>query len=84
MIPGNHGPYESTDTEGSHDSLPGKQIPEDVMIGRMFRAFFFGARDKLQTAPNGVKQEPEILGLPPVPPARPGQSLNAKAAASPS
>ena len=33
---------ESTDTEGSHHSLVGKEVPPGVMVYRMFGAFFFG------------------------------------------
>lgn len=54
---------ESTETEGSHHSLVGKQIPERVMIYRMFGAFFFGAADKLESALRREKQEPDVLIL---------------------
>ena len=32
---------ESTETEGSHHSLVGKEIPEGVLVYRVFGAFFF-------------------------------------------
>lgn len=54
---------ESTDTEGSHHSLVGKEIPKGVMVYRMFGALFFGAADKLESALKREKQEPEILIL---------------------
>jgi SulP family sulfate permease len=54
---------ESTETEGSHHSLVGKEIPPGVMVYRMFGAFFFGAADKLESALNRLKQEPEVLIL---------------------
>jgi SulP family sulfate permease len=54
---------ESTETEGSHHSLVGKEIPEGVMVYRMMGAFFFGATDKLESALKGVKEEPEVLIL---------------------
>jgi SulP family sulfate permease len=54
---------ESTETEGSHDSLMGKTIPPGVMIYRIFGTFFFGAADKLETALQRAKTEPEILIL---------------------
>jgi SulP family sulfate permease len=54
---------ESTETEGPHHSLIGKQIPEGVMVYRVFGAFFFGAADKLETALKRAGQEPEILIL---------------------
>src|SRR5207247_7179723 len=54
---------ESTETEGPHHSLIGKQIPDGVMIFRVFGAFFFGAADKLETALKRARQEPDILIL---------------------
>jgi len=54
---------ESSDTEGSHHSLVGKEIPEGVMVYRMFGAFFFGAADKLESALRRLKQEPDVLIL---------------------
>jgi SulP family sulfate permease len=54
---------ESTETEGSHHSLIGKEIPSGVMIYRIFGSFFFGAADKLETALKRLKQEPDVLIL---------------------
>ena len=54
---------ESTETEGSHHSLVGKEVPKGVMIYRMMGAFFFGAVDKLESVLNREKQEPEVLIL---------------------
>lgn len=54
---------ESTETEGSHHSLVGKEIPKGVMVFRVFGAFFFGAADKLESALKRLKQEPEVLIL---------------------
>jgi SulP family sulfate permease len=54
---------ESTETEGSHHSLVGKQVPKGVMVYRMMGAFFFGAVDKLESALKREKQEPEVLIL---------------------
>ncbi|HEY5753549.1 MAG TPA: sulfate permease [Chthoniobacterales bacterium] len=54
---------ESTDTEGAHHSLIGKDVPDGVLIFRVFGAFFFGAADKLETALKEAKQEPKILIL---------------------
>jgi SulP family sulfate permease len=54
---------ESTETEGPHHSLVGKEIPPGVMVYRMMGAFFFGATDKLETALKRLKQEPEVLIL---------------------
>lgn len=54
---------ESTDTEGSHHSLVGKEIPAGVMVYRIFGAFFFGAADKLESALKRLKEEPEVLIL---------------------
>jgi len=49
------------DTPGH--SLVGKEVPKDVMIYRIFGAFFFGAADKLETALKRVQQEPRVLIL---------------------
>jgi SulP family sulfate permease len=54
---------ESTDTEGSHHSLVGKDIPRGVMVYRIFGAFFFGAADKLESALKRLKEEPDVLIL---------------------
>lgn len=52
---------ESTETEGAHHSLVGKQIPDGVMVYRIFGSFFFGAADKLESSLRRLKQEPEVL-----------------------
>ena len=54
---------EKTETEGSHHSLVGKEIPDGVLIFRVFGAFFFGAADKLETALKRSKQDPRVLIL---------------------
>lgn len=54
---------ESTETEGSHHSLVGKEVPKGVMVYRMFGAFFFGATDKLESALAREKQVPDVLIL---------------------
>ncbi len=54
---------ETTETEGSHHSLVGKEIPEGVLVFRVFGAFFFGAVDKLDDELKRAKQEPEVLIL---------------------
>src|SRR4030095_12540472 len=54
---------ETTETEGSHHSLIGKEIPKGVIVYRIFGAFFFGAADKLESALKRLKQEPEVLIL---------------------
>jgi sulfate permease, SulP family len=54
---------ESTETEGSHHSLVGKEVPKGVMVYRMMGAFFFGAVDKLESVLKRVNQEPEVLIL---------------------
>lgn len=54
---------ESTETEGSHHSLVGKQVPEGVLIFRVFGAFFFGVVDKLDDELKRAKQEPDVLIL---------------------
>jgi SulP family sulfate permease len=52
---------EWTETEGAHQSLVGREVPEGVMVYRIFGAFFFGAADKLETALNRAQQEPKVL-----------------------
>src|SRR5664279_250726 len=52
-----------SETESSHHSLVGKQIPDRVMIYRMFGAFFFGAVDKLESALKREGREPDVLIL---------------------
>jgi len=52
---------EATETEGSHHSLTGKEIPDGVMVFRVFGAFFFGAADKLETALKRAGQPPDVL-----------------------
>lgn len=54
---------ESTETEGAQHSLVGKEIPQGVMIYRIFGSFFFGAADKLETALKREGREPEVLIL---------------------
>lgn len=54
---------EATETEGSHHSLVGKEVPNGVLIFRVFGAFFFGVVDKLDDELKRAKQEPEILIL---------------------
>ncbi len=54
---------ESVETEGSHHSLVGKQVPDGVMVYRMFGAFFFGATDKLESALKRERKEPDVLIL---------------------
>jgi sulfate permease, SulP family len=54
---------ETTETEGAHHSLIGKEIPDGVLIYRIFGSFFFGAADKLETALKRLKQEPDVLIL---------------------
>jgi SulP family sulfate permease len=54
---------EATETEGSHHSLVGKDIPEGVLVFRVFGAFFFGVVDKLDDELKRFKQEPQVLIL---------------------
>jgi SulP family sulfate permease len=54
---------ESTETEGSHHSLVGKEVPQGVMVYRMMGAFFFGAVDKLESVLKREGQEPDVLIL---------------------
>lgn len=54
---------ESTETEGSHHSLVGREVPPGVLVFRVFGAFFFGVVDKLDDELKRAKQEPDILIL---------------------
>ncbi|MBP6865689.1 MAG: STAS domain-containing protein [Candidatus Didemnitutus sp.] len=54
---------ETSETEGSHHSLIGKQIPDGVLIFRVFGAFFFGVVDKLDDELKRAKEEPDVLIL---------------------
>jgi SulP family sulfate permease len=53
----------ATETEGTHHSIIGKDVPEGVLVFRVFGAFFFGAADKLETALKRARREPEVLIL---------------------
>jgi SulP family sulfate permease len=52
---------QTTETEGAHHSLVGKDIPNGVMVYRIFGSFFFGAADKLESTLKRLKQEPDVL-----------------------
>jgi len=54
---------ETTETEGSHHSLVGREIPRGVLVFRVFGAFFFGVVDKLDDELKRAKQEPDVLIL---------------------
>ena len=54
---------EISETEGPQHSLIGKEIPQGVMIYRIFGSFFFGAADKLEMALKRSGQEPVVLIL---------------------
>jgi SulP family sulfate permease len=54
---------EATETEGSHHSLVGKDVPDGVLIFRVFGAFFFGVVDKLDDELKRAKREPDVLIL---------------------
>jgi SulP family sulfate permease len=54
---------QATETEGSQHSLVGKEIPQGVMIYRIFGSFFFGAADKLESSLQREKREPDVLIL---------------------
>jgi sulfate permease, SulP family len=54
---------ETTETEGPHQSLLGREIPKGVLVYRIFGSFFFGAADKLESALKRERQEPDVLIL---------------------
>jgi SulP family sulfate permease len=56
------------DDEVTHANLPGqtvagKNIPDGVVVFRIFGAFFFGAADKLETSLRRAGQLPDVLVL---------------------
>ncbi|MDD5200597.1 MAG: SulP family inorganic anion transporter, partial [Terrimicrobiaceae bacterium] len=54
---------EASETEGSQHSLVGREVPNGVLIFRVFGAFFFGVADRLETALKRAHQEPKVLIL---------------------
>jgi SulP family sulfate permease len=54
---------ETTETEGSQHSLVGREVPDGVMVYRIFGAFLFGAVDKLESVLKREKREPAVLIL---------------------
>jgi SulP family sulfate permease len=54
---------ESTDTEGLADTMQGKDIPQGVMVFRIFGAFLFGATEKLEEAMWAMGKEEKVLIL---------------------
>lgn len=54
---------QTTETEGAQHSLVGRNVPDGVLVFRVFGAFFFGAVDKLETALQRAKREPQVLIL---------------------
>ncbi len=54
---------ERSEEDTPRHSLAGRVIPKEVLVYRIFGAFFFGAADKLETALKRVQQEPEVLIL---------------------
>ncbi len=52
---------ETNETEGSHHSLVGREIPKGVLVFRVFGAFFFGVVDKLDDELKRAKMEPDVL-----------------------
>ncbi len=54
---------EITQASAPGQTTTGKEIPDGVMIFRVFGAFFFGAADKLETSLRRAGQLPEVLIL---------------------
>jgi SulP family sulfate permease len=52
-----------TQASSPGQTTAGKNIPEGVLVFRIFGAFFFGAADKLETALRGAGELPEVLIL---------------------
>ncbi len=53
----------TSETEGEHHSMVGKQIPDDVQIFRIFGSFSFGVADRLETVLKQTGGEPKIIIL---------------------
>lgn len=54
---------ESTDMEGDHHSLRGKDVPPGVLVFSVFGALMFGAAEKLENILLHSHQEPKVLIL---------------------
>ena len=54
---------EKTATEGDHPTFNPKEIPEGVLVFRIFGALMFGAADKLENVMLHQKQEPKVMIL---------------------
>jgi SulP family sulfate permease len=52
-----------TQASSPGQTTAGKNIPEGVLVFRIFGAFFFGAADKLETSLRGAGELPEVLIL---------------------
>jgi sulfate permease, SulP family len=52
-----------TQASSPGQTTAGKNIPDGVMVFRIFGAFFFGAADKLETSLRGAGELPEVLIL---------------------
>jgi len=58
-----HADEEVTQANASGQKIVGKEIPQGVMVFRVFGAFFFGAADKLETSLRRAGQLPDVLIL---------------------
>jgi SulP family sulfate permease len=54
---------ETTDMEGDHHSLRGKDVPPGVLVFSVFGALMFGAAEKLENILLHQHQEPRVLIL---------------------
>ncbi|HVU09430.1 MAG TPA: SulP family inorganic anion transporter [Verrucomicrobiae bacterium] len=58
-----HADEEVTGAGATGQKISGKEIPNGVMVFRVFGAFFFGAADKLETSLRRAGQLPDVLIL---------------------
>ncbi|HVU26703.1 MAG TPA: SulP family inorganic anion transporter [Verrucomicrobiae bacterium] len=58
-----HADEEVTGAGANGQKISGKEIPNGVMVFRVFGAFFFGAADKLETSLRRAGQLPDVLIL---------------------
>jgi SulP family sulfate permease len=54
---------ESNDSDGPQHSIIGKEVPQGVLIYRIFGAFFFGAADKLEIALKRAHENQKVIIL---------------------
>jgi sulfate permease, SulP family len=54
---------ETTETEGEQHSIRGKEVPQGVLVYRVFGAFLFGATEKLEEFMRSLDRRPRVVVL---------------------